>query len=127
MTFFLMLLKRLFKILYVYFKSFFLGKFDRHFDGEAVGIVQLERKFTRESVAYEISANLFEFLYAALQSFFKTRFFGIDFAYNAVVVGFEFGIHVLVLLHDDFGKFAQFSGIDVNALGKTNGAAEQSS
>ena len=121
----LMFGERLVEVLDVDFKSYLLGKLDRHFDREAVGVVKLEACLAADRIADEVMAKLFEFLYAALKGAFETLLFGRDFVYDAVAIDFEFGINVLILLDNRFGNHGKLADFDVELFGKAHGPAKE--
>ena len=101
---FLMFFKSFLIAFHIHREALFGSHFHRQFDGEAVGLVQIESIFAGNDFAFDVRRNtgdeFFKFPGAAIEGRGELAFFTLKFFQNDLFVDGKFGIDIFVVVDD---------------------------
>lgn len=123
--FLLMLFEARFVSRFVHRNPVVAGEFQRHFDGESVGVVQLERRFAAHAIVLNIFEELVKFFQSLLKRCRKPRDFFFEFVKNARAVFAQFGVGFFVKVDVNSCAFGQNGGIELERARKAQRATDQ--
>ena len=123
-----MLFKGFLIAFHIHRKAFFGSHFNRQFDGEAVGFVQVESVLAGDDFAFDVRRDtcdeFFKFPGAAIESRGELAFFPFKFFQNDLFIDGKFGIDIFVVVDDHLRHGNSETLVQFQLHGFTDGTAD---